>query len=77
MVDSDKMDDDQIAKTAVDSLMAIEIRGWVRRNMRLEISLAEITKAGNVEGLSIVVMQHLKAKRGSKSESGNSEVKDL
>ncbi|KAJ5142667.1 Fum1p [Penicillium bovifimosum] len=56
------LDDADKAEIAIDSLMSIEIRGWARRNLGIEISLAEITKAGTVGNLGGVVMEHLRAK---------------
>ncbi|KAJ5624630.1 Fum1p [Penicillium lagena] len=56
------LDEEEKAKIAIDSLMSIEIRGWARRNLGLEISLAEITKAGTVGNLGSVVMEHLRTK---------------
>jgi hypothetical protein len=56
------LDDDEVAKITIDSLMSIEIRGWARRNLSLEISLAEITKAGTVGNLGNVVIEHLRVK---------------
>lgn len=62
MINADKMDDEQIAETAIDSLMAIEIRGWVRRNLRLNIGLPVNSKAGTVRGLAVVIMTQLRIK---------------
>lgn len=78
MINADKMDDEQIAETAIDSMMAIEIRGWVRRNLRLEIGLPIISKAGTVRGLATVIMTQLRVKytvaqlAGNKENNGNS-----
>ncbi|KAJ5953343.1 Fum1p [Penicillium verhagenii] len=62
MATAKDMDDEQIANIAVDSLMSIEIRGWIRRNLELEISLAEISKAGTVGSLATLAVDHLRAK---------------
>jgi hypothetical protein len=53
------MSDEEKAKISIDSLMSIEIRSWARRNLRLEISLAEVTKAGTIGNLGNLVMEHL------------------
>ncbi|KAL5050934.1 hypothetical protein BDW71DRAFT_215073 [Aspergillus fruticulosus] len=55
-------DDEQIADMAIDSLMAIEIKGAVRRNLGIDVSLVEISRAGTVRGLSQVALSHLKVK---------------
>lgn len=62
MINADKIDDEQIAEAAIGSLMAIEIRGWVHRNLRLEIGLPVISKAGTVRGLAAVIMTQLRLK---------------
>lgn len=62
MNNTDDMDDEKTAQIAIDSLMSIEIRGWARRNLGLEISLAEISKAGTVGALATVTIEHLRAK---------------
>jgi hypothetical protein len=62
MPNAARLDDEEKARIAIDSLMSIEIRGWARRNLGLEISLAEITKAGTIGNLGGVVMEHLRTK---------------
>jgi acyl carrier protein len=62
MANAEDLDDEQTAKIAVDSLMSIEIRGWARRNLGLEVSLAEISKAGTVGNLGTVLIDNLRAK---------------
>ncbi|KAJ5672085.1 KR-domain-containing protein [Penicillium longicatenatum] len=62
MANAEDMDDKQIALVAIDSLMSIEIRGWIRRNLGLEISLAEITEAGTVGSLATLAIEHFRAK---------------
>ncbi|KAJ5291615.1 Fum1p [Penicillium angulare] len=64
MNNMEDMDDVKTAQIAIDSLMSIEIRGWARRNLGLEISLAEISKAGTVGALATVTINHLRAKYG-------------
>lgn len=61
---SQDLNDEEMANIAIDSLMSIELRGWARRNLGLEISLVEINKAGTVGGLGTIVIEHLRAKYG-------------
>ncbi|GFF24565.1 lovastatin diketide synthase LovF [Aspergillus lentulus] len=60
----------ELANIAVDSLMTIEIRAWLRRYARLEISLVEISKAGTVAGLSKITLKMLR----EKYQSGEQEI---
>ncbi|KAF3484394.1 Fum1p [Arthroderma uncinatum] len=79
MAHAQDLDDEQMSNFPVDSLMAIEIKGWVRRNLRLEISLMEISKAGTVGKLSKLAHGLLMAKHGVKaatSEHATSEHTD-
>lgn len=62
MANAKDMNDEQIAQVAIDSLMSIEIRGWIRRNLGLEISLAEISKAGTVGSLATLAVDNLRVK---------------
>ncbi|KAJ5748316.1 ketoacyl-synt-domain-containing protein [Penicillium nucicola] len=48
----DERENDDMASIPIDSLMSIEIRNWFRRQLGMEISLTEISKAGTVGGLS-------------------------
>ncbi|KAM5436381.1 Mycolipanoate synthase [Microsporum ferrugineum] len=63
------MDDDELANVAIDSLTAIEIRNWVRRNMGLEVSLVEIGKAGAIGKLAVTVHELMMAKYGVNGEA--------
>ncbi|KAJ6035599.1 uncharacterized protein N7446_010360 [Penicillium canescens] len=72
------MDEEEMRAIVIDSLMAIEIRGWARRNMGLEISLVEIGKAGTVGGLAAAAIEYLKVKHGvttgrTQEKAGGSE----
>ena len=69
MSTSDEMDDDQTARIHIDSLMSIEIRSWARRNMGLEIGLADMSKASTVGELSIILVENLKIKYGGDQKS--------
>lgn len=42
---------DAMAEIAVDSLMAIEVRNWLRRSLGVELPTVEINRAGNLGGL--------------------------
>ncbi|KAL4875728.1 putative polyketide synthase [Aspergillus karnatakaensis] len=57
-----EMSDEQIANYAIDSLMSIEIRNWVRRKMMIDVSLPEISRAGTVAGFALLTVDKLKAK---------------
>ncbi|THC99609.1 hypothetical protein EYZ11_000876 [Aspergillus tanneri] len=67
------MDEEEIADMAIDSLMAIEIKTWVRSNLGLEISLAEIGKAGTAGALAKAAVEHLKAKYSTKEVQGEGD----
>ncbi|KAL4997452.1 hypothetical protein BDV10DRAFT_186245 [Aspergillus recurvatus] len=76
MPQAENMDEDEIANIAIDSLMAIEIRGWARRNLGLEITLVQIAKAKNVGGLTRAAVDHLKIKYGMKRDENENEGED-
>lgn len=67
------MDEDQIAELTIDSLMAIEIKTWVRSNLGLDISLAEVGKAGTAGALAKTAVEHLKAKYSAKESHGDGD----
>ncbi|KGO78334.1 Acyl transferase/acyl hydrolase/lysophospholipase [Penicillium italicum] len=52
-------DTEALAGMAVDSLMAIEVRNWLRRSLGLEIPTVEINRAGTLGGLVKVVLKGL------------------
>ncbi|KAL4931451.1 uncharacterized protein BDV17DRAFT_288988 [Aspergillus undulatus] len=64
MPQAEEMDEEEVGNIAIDSLMAIEIRGWARRNLGLDITLVQIAKAKTVGGLSGQAMRHLRVKYG-------------
>ncbi|GFF30084.1 lovastatin nonaketide synthase [Aspergillus udagawae] len=66
----------ELANIAVDSLMTIEIRAWLRRHAGLEVSLVEISKAGTVGGLSKITLKMLREKYQS-GELVNANTKDV
>ncbi|CAG8024491.1 unnamed protein product [Penicillium nalgiovense] len=52
-------DTEAMATMAVDSLMAIEVRNWLRRSLGVEIPTVEINRAGTLGGLVKVVLKGL------------------
>ncbi|EHA28193.1 hypothetical protein ASPNIDRAFT_43495 [Aspergillus niger ATCC 1015] len=65
-----KFTDEEAAGFAIDSLVAIEMRSWVRRAIHLDVSLSEITKAGTLGSLAehIVKLLRLQYKLGNVGE---------
>ncbi|KAI2910620.1 hypothetical protein CBS147371_8770 [Aspergillus niger] len=61
----DDMPYEELCEIAIDSLMTIEIRSWFRRNVGVEVSLAQISKAQTVKGLGVITMQVLREKHKS------------
>jgi acyl carrier protein len=53
---------DAMAEMALDSLMAIEVRNWLRRSLGVEVPTVEINRAGTLGGLVKVVLKGLKEK---------------
>ncbi|KAE8154183.1 polyketide synthase [Aspergillus avenaceus] len=53
---------EELANITIDSLMAIEIRGWFRRHLKVEVPLVEISNSGTVRGLSQTTIRILKEK---------------
>ncbi|KAL4734420.1 hypothetical protein BDV11DRAFT_174769 [Aspergillus similis] len=49
-----------LANIQIDSLIAIEARAWARKRLGVQISLSEITAAGNVKGLVGLAIQEMK-----------------
>lgn len=60
---------DAMADIAVDSLMAIEVRNWLRRSLGVELPTVEINRAGTLGGLVKVVLKGLKEKYDQNSIS--------
>ncbi|GLB08452.1 type I Iterative Polyketide synthase (PKS) [Aspergillus tubingensis] len=65
-----KLSDEEASGFAIDSLVAIEMRSWVRRAIHLDVSLSEITKAGNLGSLAdhIVKLLRVQYKLGNVGE---------
>lgn len=73
------MDEDQLANMPIDSLMSIEIKSGVRRNLGIDVSLAEISRAKTIRGLSKLTISHLKKKyqeRYADDEAANEKRED-
>jgi hypothetical protein len=64
-----EMTDEEMSAIVIDSLISIEIRNWFRRKLSLEITLTEISRAGNVGALSELTMAKLKARHQQKEET--------
>lgn len=54
------------AEMLLDSLMAIEIRSWMRKVLNMDIPTLQVIKAKTVGGLAILVLQHLKEQHQSR-----------
>ncbi|GLA89661.1 type I Iterative Polyketide synthase (PKS) [Aspergillus tubingensis] len=65
-----ELTDEEAAGFAIDSLVAIEMRSWVRRTIHLDVPLSEITKAGNLGSLAdhIVKLLRVQYKLGQGEE---------
>ncbi|KAL4866957.1 hypothetical protein BDV12DRAFT_210233 [Aspergillus spectabilis] len=55
-----KADLKALANIPIDSLIAIEARAWARKRLGVQISLSDITAAGNVKGLVNLAIDELK-----------------
>lgn len=56
-----------MANISVDSLVAVEARAWLKRNLGVEIGLVDIATAGTVHGVVSLAMDALGTKYTSKS----------
>lgn len=65
----EERENDDMASIPIDSLMSIEIRNWFRRQLGMEISLTEISKAGTVGGLSRLCVATLQERYNVSSKS--------
>jgi hypothetical protein len=64
-----ELTDEEMSAIVIDSLISIEIRNWFRRKLSLEITLTEISRAGNVGALSELTVTKLKARHQQKEET--------
>ncbi|KAL4963693.1 type I polyketide synthase [Aspergillus stella-maris] len=55
-----KVDLKTLANIPIDSLIAIEARAWARKRLGVQISLSDITAAGNVKGLVNLAIDGMK-----------------
>ncbi|KIA75874.1 polyketide synthase [Aspergillus ustus] len=55
-----KVDIKTLSNIPIDSLIAIEARAWARKRLGVQISLSDITAAGNVKGLVNLAIDELK-----------------
>ncbi|KAL4880320.1 hypothetical protein BJY04DRAFT_219314 [Aspergillus karnatakaensis] len=55
-----KVDLKALANIPIDSLIAIEARAWARKRLGVQISVTDITAAGNVKGLVSLAIEELK-----------------
>lgn len=59
---AENMNAEEIAQMALDSLMSVVVRRWMKTHFALEMSLIEINRAGTVGELARVTVESLKAK---------------
>ncbi|KAK2758837.1 Type I Iterative PKS [Arachnomyces sp. PD_36] len=57
-----ELDVAEIASMVVDSLMLVEINGWLRRNLGLELGMADVANAGTAGALAKLALKTLRAK---------------
>lgn len=58
--------------TGVDSLVTIELRGWLRRRLGIEVTTLEIlnTNGGTIASLGQIAVERLKSKFAVSTENG-------
>lgn len=64
MSNTDDLSDEESANLHIDSLMSLEVRYYLRRNLGIDISLIEISNAGTAGKLGEVIFKALKEKYG-------------
>ncbi|GAB1191966.1 hypothetical protein APSETT444_001150 [Aspergillus pseudonomiae] len=69
------MDLGQAQAVAVDSLMAIEVKSWLSRQLGLHVTVDEITKANTVGSLVQIIVQRAKAKYRA-DDNGTASTKE-
>lgn len=60
--EAEDMSHEEKLMVQIDSLMAIEVRNWMRRALNLEVRLGDIGRAKTVGGLTELLYGRLKAK---------------
>lgn len=66
--DGSLMNDDELAGITIDSLMAIEIKDWVRGNMNMDIGMDQTSRAKNVGELARYTIERLQVTYGIRKE---------
>ncbi|PKY05762.1 putative polyketide synthase [Aspergillus campestris IBT 28561] len=61
---SGEMDDDELGTVHVDSLVSVEVRNWIRRNLAIELSVSEMAGADTLAQLTTITMNALRTKYG-------------
>lgn len=64
LADEGEIKDEDVGNIAIDSLMAIEIKDWVRGNMNLDVSMDQTSRARTSGQLASVTLERLKVKYG-------------
>ncbi|KAL3476656.1 fatty acid synthase S-acetyltransferase [Aspergillus californicus] len=65
LIRGEALEDDRLeaaAEIPIDSLMAIEIRNWLRKSINVDVPTMKIAKAKNIGGLSKLVIETIKLK---------------
>ncbi|KAJ2967316.1 hypothetical protein NQ176_g9719 [Zarea fungicola] len=60
----EEISDEDIGNIAIDSLMAIEIKDWVRGNMNLDVSMDQTSRSRTSGELASHTVERLKVKYG-------------
>lgn len=76
LIGSQDLDEGQKWEIPIDSLASLEIKSWVRRNMNLDVSVAEIAKSRTVGGLALMTADRLVGHYKAKLENPSSGVLD-
>jgi acyl carrier protein len=52
----------------MDSLAMIEMRGWIKRNLEIEVTTLELLNCGTIKGVSALVLERLREELGASVE---------
>lgn len=66
--DGNKMSDEDFAGIAIDSLMAIEIKDWVRGNMNMDIGMDQTSRSKTVGELARYTVERLQVTHGLRQD---------